>query len=260
MASNLDFLRKTSCVDFFDTYGSASPRNHGHQLGSVGFLDPNHVAVDNLGLLDTFGSDISVPLPSMVNTIPAPAYPVPCDPLGIPLGDLSSFHWPEPFLTPEPITISPIELTRIENSFDYCDQDGVIFKTLGPNSVPTPMSQFGRPAATPLLIGFSRSVEEGRRYTCSLCPDAFFKNPKDTRRHVRTVHPTGQEPMYSCRCGKQDYRKDNHKRHVLRCHKECSLGCYICVCQSPCNKKQLHVAHLDGCIFGQAPRGRPRAY
>ncbi|KAI1164538.1 hypothetical protein F5B18DRAFT_670849 [Nemania serpens] len=59
----------------------------------------------------------------------------------------------------------------------------------------------------------------------------YFEYKKDFVRHVRSKHPNDGDPVFKCRCGKADPRKDNHKRHVKGCAKACPVGnAYTCTC------------------------------
>ncbi|KAI0856487.1 hypothetical protein F4860DRAFT_492845 [Xylaria cubensis] len=97
---------------------------------------------------------------------------------------------------------------------------------------------------------------DARRFGCNECPSSFAQN-KDLNRHKISVHPTGNEPLYRCRCGKEGVRKDNYLRHVEPCSNY-HYPTYACKCGYACEDKDDHVGHVSQCRYGFRPVGRPR--
>ncbi|KAI1273438.1 hypothetical protein F5Y07DRAFT_402331 [Xylaria sp. FL0933] len=106
--------------------------------------------------------------------------------------------------------------------------------------------------ATGLLSPLSPPVptatyaNQARPFACILCHDAVsFTLAKDLNRHIRTVHATGYEDAYRCRCGKSGLRKDNHLRHVGKCSKSYpELHYFSCRCGSSYIDKKEYIDHL----------------
>ncbi|KAK5632169.1 hypothetical protein RRF57_007883 [Xylaria bambusicola] len=103
---------------------------------------------------------------------------------------------------------------------------------------------------SPLATGSSSqtitSAIHTRPWPCSACQNAVsFTLKKDLKRHMSTVHATGQESAYHCQCGKRCIRKDNHIRHVRTCNKDDQrLSHYICKCQMTYMEKQMYLDHV----------------
>ncbi|TRX93430.1 hypothetical protein FHL15_005705 [Xylaria flabelliformis] len=98
---------------------------------------------------------------------------------------------------------------------------------------------------------------DARRFECNECPSSFAQN-KDLNRHKKSVHPTGNEPLYRCRCGREGVRKDNYLRHVDPCSNEYRYPAYSCKCGHLSEHKEPHVEHVSRCRYGFRPVGRPR--
>ncbi|KAI0451124.1 hypothetical protein F5B21DRAFT_488254 [Xylaria acuta] len=130
----------------------------------------------------------------------------------------------------------------------------------GPPSLPSPSwLPFSPPASSPPRLPLSPAIPS-RPHVCTLCPDTTncFTLKKDLNRHIRTVHATGVEQVYRCRCKKHGIRKDNYLRHVHRCNKEHDYSHYTCKCLSSCAEKQEHIHHVTTCQYGLGTPGRPR--
>ncbi|KAI8946976.1 hypothetical protein F4801DRAFT_30162 [Xylaria longipes] len=95
-----------------------------------------------------------------------------------------------------------------------------------------------------------------RPHSCDDCPTSF-RHPKDLKRHKSTVHATGDECAYSCRCGKRGVRKDNYLRHVEKCYRELLHPEYKCKCEIPSADKDTHMQHVSNCQHGAGRTGRP---
>ncbi|KAI0441359.1 hypothetical protein F4803DRAFT_523880 [Xylaria telfairii] len=104
-------------------------------------------------------------------------------------------------------------------------------------------------------------MPSAKPHVCTQCTDtaACFTLKKDLRRHIRTVHATGGEQVYRCRCEKQGVRKDNYLRHVRLCTKDHSDSQYICKCLSACSEKQEHIHHVTNCQYSLGTPGRRSA-
>ncbi|TGJ81477.1 hypothetical protein E0Z10_g7283 [Xylaria hypoxylon] len=85
-----------------------------------------------------------------------------------------------------------------------------------------------------------------RPYPCNACSIAFQWR-KDLNRHIATVHATEEARVYSCRCGKGDIRKDNHRRHVRTCNKKPQGLCYVCKCLSAYMEEAEYLDHVASC-------------
>lgn len=99
--------------------------------------------------------------------------------------------------------------------------------------------------------------------TCSICGHAFARS-KDLKRHKSTVHREDNDPVYLCRCGKDDPRKDNHGRHVKvcvnsPCMKPPGFGAYVCKCLHSSQKQDDHMKHVKSCSTGKRSRRRLNA-
>ncbi|KAI1735288.1 hypothetical protein F4680DRAFT_470182 [Xylaria scruposa] len=69
-----------------------------------------------------------------------------------------------------------------------------------------------------------------KRFACEKCNHPFG-SAKDLKRHKKSKHRTDSSPVFKCRCGKTDPRKDNHKRHVMKCGGDPQYGSlYTCIC------------------------------
>ncbi|KAI0479842.1 hypothetical protein F4859DRAFT_529972 [Xylaria cf. heliscus] len=97
-----------------------------------------------------------------------------------------------------------------------------------------------------------------KQFQCKHC-GASFTYRKDLTRHKTSVHATGNEPVYRCRCGKRDVRKDNYRRHVEHCSREHIYQYYMCKCTDNEEDKEIHIQHVIPCRHGFGPSGRPRA-
>ncbi|KAF7538558.1 hypothetical protein G7054_g2776 [Neopestalotiopsis clavispora] len=100
--------------------------------------------------------------------------------------------------------------------------------------------------------------------TCLTCCGHTFGRSKDLKRHKSTVHREDNDPVYTCRCGKDDPRKDNHGRHVRVCvNPPCkeppSLGSYVCKCSHSSQERDGHLEHVKSCSTGRRGRRRPNA-
>ncbi|KAI0856491.1 hypothetical protein F4860DRAFT_529009 [Xylaria cubensis] len=104
------------------------------------------------------------------------------------------------------------------------------------------------------------SAIPSKPHVCALCPGTTtcFKLKKDLNRHLGTVHATGYEEVYCCRCKKQGVRKDNYLRHVRRCNKESHDFYYTCKCLFVCGEKEEHLDHVTNCQYGLGTPGRSR--
>ncbi|TRX93428.1 hypothetical protein FHL15_005703 [Xylaria flabelliformis] len=105
------------------------------------------------------------------------------------------------------------------------------------------------------------SAIPSKPHVCALCPGTTtcFKLKKDLNRHLGTVHATGYEEVYCCRCKKQGVRKDNYLRHVRRCNKERYCVYYTCKCFFVCAEKEEHLDHVTNCQYGLGTPGRSSA-
>ncbi|KAI8946977.1 hypothetical protein F4801DRAFT_582844 [Xylaria longipes] len=95
-----------------------------------------------------------------------------------------------------------------------------------------------------------------REHTCTKCFETFT-HKKDMVRHMNTVHATGDEEVYRCRCSKVNVRKDNYLRHVSSCNGRYHYPNYICKCLSVCDEKEEHIDHVKNCRHGFGRAGRP---
>ncbi|KAI0469229.1 hypothetical protein F4859DRAFT_487415 [Xylaria cf. heliscus] len=97
----------------------------------------------------------------------------------------------------------------------------------------------------------------GKPHTCNICQDSTFKDYKDLRRHNDTKHRQQGAPVYECRCGRVNPRKDNYLQHLRTCN-QTSGDAYFCKCPHTCEEKEEHKAHVKGCRYGFGQIGRPR--
>ncbi|KAI0451126.1 hypothetical protein F5B21DRAFT_488258 [Xylaria acuta] len=120
---------------------------------------------------------------------------------------------------------------------------------------PTSSSQLSSPLSSPRVLSKATDTKLLPCPDCSAC----FKQKKDLNRHKNCVHATGDEPVYCCRCGKDNVRKDNHLRHVNHCTREHCHPYYTCKCGHACEDKESHVKHVSNCRHGFGRIGRPPA-
>ncbi|KAI1121394.1 hypothetical protein F5Y10DRAFT_272143 [Nemania abortiva] len=127
---------------------------------------------------------------------------------------------------------------------------------------PGPDDIISYPAATQdLALGYSpppalassaspttAMTDLSRQFPCTMCPNSF-KYRKDLNRHLDTVHKTLDDPVYRCRCGKTDTRKDNCRRHVRNCKGKHPDRYFICKCGSTFTVKEEYIAHFADCHF-----------
>ncbi|KAK8044154.1 hypothetical protein PG993_004178 [Apiospora rasikravindrae] len=98
------------------------------------------------------------------------------------------------------------------------------------------------------------------------CEKQAFETKRDLERHYKTLmHRTPGsdgggvasmgEAGYQCACGKPDFRKDLHKRHLRKC-KKTGRGTFHCRrCDHHVSSRGLHETHLATCLK-QRGRGR----
>ncbi|KAI1419542.1 hypothetical protein F5Y12DRAFT_233632 [Xylaria sp. FL1777] len=102
------------------------------------------------------------------------------------------------------------------------------------------------PPPSPLPLSTTTHSNQARPFACKACLNAVsFTLKKDLNRHIRTVHATGKESAYHCRCGKIDRRKDNHLRHVGTCNKSYPSHYYTCTCHSTYIDKEEYIDHVQ---------------
>ncbi|KAI0893037.1 hypothetical protein F4806DRAFT_499562 [Annulohypoxylon nitens] len=93
-------------------------------------------------------------------------------------------------------------------------------------------------------------------FFCEECKQSF-KYEKDFSRHLQATAAHAEGPSYHCACGKEDPRKDNHKRHTKKCTKMDDNAQYKCKCDITHLDKNAHLQHIKSCGLRQA--GRPRS-
>ncbi|KAI0446843.1 hypothetical protein F4803DRAFT_420774 [Xylaria telfairii] len=101
------------------------------------------------------------------------------------------------------------------------------------------------------------AMEPSRQHACSMCAEAFMHR-KDLLRHKNTIHATGDEETYRCRCSKTGFRKDNYLRHVGSCNRKYQYPNYTCKCHAACERRDEHIVHVKQCQYGFGQTGRPR--
>lgn len=139
-------------------------------------------------------------------------------------------------------------------------------------AAPAPAWGLPMEPASPVLSTLAAAAKPLRKFRCDMfdikgfqSPEqskrcqASFKQRKDLIRHKRTVHATGDDPYYRCRCATEGVRKDNYLRHVRDCNKPLRLPFYLCKCQYRCADKKEHADHVTDCQFGFGRHGRPSA-
>ncbi|KAI0530446.1 hypothetical protein GGR58DRAFT_518470 [Xylaria digitata] len=90
------------------------------------------------------------------------------------------------------------------------------------------------------------SPYQAQQHPCETCPRVFGRK-KDLKRHMVTVHATGQELVYRCRCGKSDIRKDNHRRHIRTCNKKNEGLGFFCKCLEKYEDEEMYLSHVALC-------------
>ncbi|KAI0543498.1 hypothetical protein F4679DRAFT_109710 [Xylaria curta] len=124
------------------------------------------------------------------------------------------------------------------------------------------MGASSTPSASPLPLSPSSvvtaEVSPGKSLQCNDC-SRCFKHKKDLNRHMKTVHATGNELFFRCRCGKTNLRKDNYICHVRPCSKVHLHSEYSCRCATACADKDNHLVHVSNCQYGSSRPGRPHA-
>lgn len=86
-------------------------------------------------------------------------------------------------------------------------------------------------------------------YQCGKCTSRFCTR-KDLDRHLH-IHdlPTHgiSEPLFRCRCGRENRRKDNFHRHLLGCQYTPTQDYYSCICGNTETSKQNMFTHFAAC-------------
>ncbi|KAI1174524.1 hypothetical protein F4777DRAFT_378689 [Nemania sp. FL0916] len=249
MANNPSFLWMTGGDEFGETYDPEFTGNLEHQPEYS-----NHFSSD-------FSADILAEDPGKSDCGVIAYYPLPDNTSGVPASSWGTS-----------VTGSSFDLNSFEDALDHVnpfdgrsDANGTTNDLLGTIHMPMAGSRSRTTTSTPSLLASPisprtvspRATVQGQRYLCSDC-DGVFQLRKDLLRHSKTVHPTRSSPMFSCRCGKQGPRKDNHKRHVRSCRWEHRFPFYVCNCGYHCDDGGQYVDHLCACDFNQGLRGRPR--
>ncbi|OTA67218.1 hypothetical protein K449DRAFT_419880 [Hypoxylon sp. EC38] len=88
------------------------------------------------------------------------------------------------------------------------------------------------------------------QHKCSQC-DNRFHTERGRKRHEKTVHLTGAEPAYLCKCGYHNVRKDNYLRHLRACRLALYIenAVYICKCTLWTYDHDRHYNHVKDCRF-----------
>lgn len=97
------------------------------------------------------------------------------------------------------------------------------------------------------------------------CETLAFETRRDLQRHYKTLMHRARDNTggiiesgaanYECACGKPDFRKDLHKRHLKKCRKT-GRGTFHCrLCNHHVTSMELHKTHLVNCV---KQRGRKR--
>ncbi|RYC63415.1 hypothetical protein CHU98_g2775 [Xylaria longipes] len=89
-----------------------------------------------------------------------------------------------------------------------------------------------------------------------MCSSRFLYK-KDLKRHIKTVHKGKNDPVFRCRCGKEEVRKDNYSRHIKSCDKENLYSTYTCQCGFASKEREEHMSHVKDCQHGFGRTGRP---
>ena len=91
------------------------------------------------------------------------------------------------------------------------------------------------------------------RYSCQFAGcNKTFDRIKTRNRHYRTKKHKderdahSQTEVYLCHCGKEDPRKDNHRRHLKNC-KRTPIALYQCECGWQDVSREEHDTHLKSC-------------
>ncbi|KAI0530448.1 hypothetical protein GGR58DRAFT_524458 [Xylaria digitata] len=159
---------------------------------------------------------------------------------------------------------SPIIFGAVASNLSWARDNSATSSVLGDEEAWT-SGEFARESNSAVnspQVGTSLSPPRSLRpHICTMCPNATtcFTHKKDLNRHINTVHATGNEPIYSCRCGKLNTRKDNYLRHLRSCDKQYPYPYYLCKCPSYCTSKEEHMRHVTNCHYGFGRTGRPSA-
>ncbi|KAI1735452.1 hypothetical protein F4680DRAFT_305140 [Xylaria scruposa] len=124
----------------------------------------------------------------------------------------------------------------------------------GPSSIPSAPPPPPSPSPSSAVAA---EVSAAKSFQCNVC-SRDFRYKKDLNRHMKTVHTTGSESIFQCRCEKTDMRKDNYVRHVRLCKRRYILSEYSCRCANACADKEDHLDHVNLCQYGSGRPGRPR--
>ena len=82
-------------------------------------------------------------------------------------------------------------------------------------------------------------------YQCEVAGcNKTYTTSTNRQRHYDTVHK--KDKFYYCRCGKEDSRKDNHRRHIQSCEKG-KGNHYCCSCGILTTVKEEYLAHIATC-------------
>ncbi|KAI1820289.1 hypothetical protein F4861DRAFT_545791 [Xylaria intraflava] len=115
------------------------------------------------------------------------------------------------------------------------------------NSVANTGSPNGPPFSSTLTQS-ARGANSSKSHKCSKCPQSFSLK-KDLNRHSSSKHRRPGDPLFRCRCGYEDSRRDNYKRHLDKCKKELDQYRYVCKCGGhECVAKEEHEEHIRGCM------------
>ncbi|KAK8115716.1 hypothetical protein PG984_012218 [Apiospora sp. TS-2023a] len=112
-----------------------------------------------------------------------------------------------------------------------------------------------------------RHIVSKHNFACKEgCDHLAFETRRDLERHYKTSTHRNHDGSgsgvakssaadYQCACGKLDFRKDLHKRHLQTC-KKMGRGTFHCRrCDHHITSRLLHEAHLATCLK-QRGRGR----
>jgi hypothetical protein len=164
-----------------------------------------------------------------------------------PEADLPPFAFPQPAAWPSPR--SPVHLPPPRPAL-ACSS---LPHTSSTRSYPTALGRQG-PEPNLLTRGQAPHRSDQGLYECSekkkdgtTCRQTF-KRSKDLTRHLKTLHPSKDAKKSVCRCGKSDYRRDNHTRHVEKCKFAVKTAPFKCSQGHEYHSRAAYLNHLrDEC-------------
>ncbi|KAI1820290.1 hypothetical protein F4861DRAFT_523659 [Xylaria intraflava] len=180
---------------------------------------------------DSYGTDLSASRSYSISgdPIPSPAQELP----GHQLAPDRTPTAPSQHATGEPPAAS-LRLTpesTITNPPSWDNQSGLLLSSTSASSTPAQLTDDAN-LSTP--------------YKCEYCSWTGDLR-KDLNWYRVTMHRAPGEPLFRCRCGHENSRKDNYERHLRRCERTLIHPYYMCKCGDENEVKEEHEEHIRRC-------------